>query len=138
MTVSDHVLQLKKVPLFAGIPDGQLQRIANGVYERRFEPGLPIISAGEAGQGFYLIVEGRAEVQREGRTVRTLGPGDYFGELALLRDQPRSATVIAREPTTCLALMRWDFKGILETNPTIAISLLKTVASRVHDDESSC
>jgi CRP-like cAMP-binding protein len=134
--VADHAHQLKKVPLFGGIPDAQLQRIANGVKERRFESGASIISAGEPGHGFYLIVQGRAEVSRDGRTIRMLGPGDYFGELALVREAPRSATVIAKEPTTCLALTRWDFKGILDANPQIAIRLLETVAARIHDDEA--
>lgn len=133
--MADHTQQLKKVPLFAGIPDGQLARIANGVRERSFEPGAAIVSAGETGHGFYLIVKGRAEVQRNNRTIRTLGPGEYFGELALLREAPRSATVIAKEPMTCLALTRWDFKGILDANPAIAIRLLETVASRIQEDE---
>lgn len=133
--MADHVKHLKSVALFAGIPDAQLQRIANGVKERRFDAGAPIVSVGEAGHGFYLIVQGRAEVKRGDRTIRTLGPGDYFGELALIRETPRTATVVAKDATTCLALTRWDFKGILDTNPAIAIRLLETVASRVQDDE---
>lgn len=131
----DHTEHLRNVPLFAGIPDAQLRRIANGVKERRFDAGASIVSAGEAGHGFYLIVQGRAEVKRGDRTIRTLGPGDYFGELALLRETPRSATVVAKDPTTCLILTRWDFKGVLDTNPAIAVRLLETVASRVEDDE---
>ena len=129
---TDH---LKKVRLFAGVPGGQLQRIANGVKERRFDAGTAIVSAGETGHGFYLIVQGHAEVKRDGRTIRTLGPGEYFGEIALLCDRPRTATVEAKDPTTCFILTRWDFKGILEANPTMAISLLEAVASRVQDDE---
>lgn len=127
---------LKRVPLFAEMSKAHLERIANSARERHFESGAPIVSEGEKGQGFYLIVAGRADVQQRGRTLRTLGPGDYFGELALLRDQPRSATVIARERTTCLALTRWDFRGILEANPTIALHLLETVAARIRDDEN--
>ena len=133
--MADHVPHLKKVPLFHDIPEAQLRRIANGIKERHYEPGAAIVSAGDAGHGFYLIVEGRAAVQINERTVRTLGPGDYFGELALVRETPRSATVIAKEPTTCLALTRWDFKGILDANPAIAIRLLETVARRIQDDE---
>jgi CRP/FNR family transcriptional regulator, cyclic AMP receptor protein len=135
--VADHVEHLKKVSLFAGIPDAQLQRIANGVKERKFERGAPIVSAGDPGHGFYLIVQGEAEVKRDGRTIRKLGPGDYFGELALVRETPRTATVVAKEPTTCLALTRWDFKGILDSNPAIAIRLLETVASRIQEDETT-
>jgi len=133
--VANYSEHLKKVPLFAAVPGGQLQRIANGVKERRFDAGTAIVSAGETGHGFYLIVQGHAEVKRDGRTIRTLGPGEYFGEIALLYDRPRTATVEAKDPTTCLILTRWDFKGILEANPTMAISLLEAVASRVLDDE---
>jgi len=133
--VADYTEHLKSVALFEGISGSQLQRIANGVKERRFDAGASIVSAGEAGHGFYLIVQGRAEVKRGDRTIRALGPGDYFGELALVRESPRTATVVAKDPTTCLVLTRWDFKGILDTNPAIAIRLLETVASRIQDDE---
>lgn len=135
--MADHIQQLKKVALFAGIPDAQLQRIANGAKERRYDAGTSIVSAGEPGHGFYLIVQGRAEVKRGDRTVRTLGPGDYMGELALIRETPRTATVVAKDPTTCLVLTRWDFKGILDTNPAIAVRLLETVASRIEEDEGT-
>jgi CRP/FNR family transcriptional regulator, cyclic AMP receptor protein len=138
IVVANYTEQLKKIPLFAGIPDAQLQRIANGAKERQFGAGSPIVTASEPGHGFYLIIRGRAEVTRDGRTLRTLGPGDYFGELALIRETPRTATVVAKEPaTTCLVLTRWDFKGILDANPAIAIRLLETVATRIQDDESA-
>ena len=133
--MADHTERLKNVPLFEGVSDAQLQRIANGVKERRFDAGASIVSAGEPGHGFYLIVQGSAVVKRGDRTIGTLGPGDYFGELALVRETPRTATVVAGDPTTCLVLTRWDFKGILDTNPAIAIRLLETVASRIQDDE---
>jgi CRP/FNR family transcriptional regulator, cyclic AMP receptor protein len=135
--MTNHAEHLKKVPLFAGIPDAQLQRIANGVKERKFDRGTSIVSAGETGHGFYLIVQGEAEVRRDGRTIRTMGAGEYFGELALIRNTPRTATVVAKEPTTCLALLPWDFKGILESNPAIAIRLLETVANRIQEDEGT-
>lgn len=133
--MADHTEHLKKVPLFVGIPDAQLQRISNGVKERRFDADESIVSAGEPAHGFYLIVQGRAEVKRGDRTIRTLGPGEYFGELALVRETPRTATVVAKDPTTCLVLTRWDFKGILDTNPAIAVRLLETVVGRIQDDE---
>jgi CRP-like cAMP-binding protein len=136
--VADHTEHLKTVPLFAGISNAQLQRIANGVKERRFEAGASIVSAGEPGHGFYLLTRGQAEVIRDGRTLRTLGPGDYFGELALIRETPRTATVLAKDPaTTCLVLTRWDFKGILDANPAIAVRILETVAGRIQDDEGA-
>lgn len=134
--MADYAHVLKRVPLFAEMPDAHLQRIANTARERHFEPGTTIVTAGQTGHGFYLIVAGRADVQRGGRTLRTLNPGEYFGELALLRDQPRSATVVATAPTTCLTLARWDFKSILDANPGIALHLLNTVAARLQDDDS--
>jgi len=134
--VAGHTDQLRKVPLFEGISNADLQRIAESAKERRFEAGAPIVSAGEPGHGFYLIINGRVEVKRGDRTIATLGPGDYFGELALIRETPRNATVVAKDPTTCLALARWDFKGIVVANPSIAIRILETVASRIQDDET--
>lgn len=134
--MTDHVSQLKRVPIFAGLSEAHLRRISNSVHERSFEPDTPILSEGEPGQGFYLIVSGRAKVQHGDRVIRILNPGEYFGELALLRDQPRSATVVAADRTTCLALTRWDFKGLLDANPTIAVHLLETVAARLDDADS--
>lgn len=133
--MADHADRLKKIPLFEGISRADLQRIAESAKERRFDAGTAIVSTGEPGQGFYLITDGRVEVTRGNRVVSTLGPGDYFGELALIRETPRTATVVAKDPTTCLALARWDFKGIVVANPSIAIRLLETVANRIQDDE---
>lgn len=132
--MAGHAEQLRKIPLFDGVSDADLRRIGESARERRFDPGSAIVSAGEPGHGFYLILDGRLEVNKDGRTIRTLGPGDYFGELALIRETPRSATVVAKDPTTCLALTRWDFKGIVVANPSIAIRLLETVANRLPDD----
>jgi CRP-like cAMP-binding protein len=132
--VAGHVEQLKKIPLFDGVSNADLRRIAESARERRFDAGAAIVSAGEPGHGFYLILDGRLEVKQGGRIIATLGPGDYFGELALIRETPRSATVVAKDPTTCLALARWDFKGIVVSNPSIAIRLLETVANRIPDD----
>lgn len=133
--MADHAEQLRKIPLFEGISGADLQRIAESAKERRFDAGTAIVSAGEPGHGFYLITDGRVDVRRGDRTIATLGPGNYFGELALIRETPRTATVVAKEPTTCLALARWDFKGIVVANPSIAISLLETVANRIQDDD---
>jgi CRP-like cAMP-binding protein len=132
--MADYAERLKQVPLFNGISGAELQRIADSGKERRFPAGAAIVSAGDPGHGFYLIIDGQAEVRRGDRTIATLGPGEYFGELALIRETPRTATVVAKDPTTCLALARWDFKGIVVANPSIAIRLLETVAKRIPDD----
>ncbi len=78
--MADHVSQLKRVPLFAHISEAHLQRIATSVRERRYDPGAAIVLAGKTGQGSSLIVFRLADVRRGGRTVRSLGPGEYFGK----------------------------------------------------------
>lgn len=98
--MAGHAEQLKKIPLFEGVSDADLRRIADSAKERRFDAGAAIVSAGEPGHGFYLILDGRVEVRQGGRAIATLGSGDYFGELALIRERPRNATVVAKDPTT--------------------------------------
>ena len=86
---------------------------------------------GEAGLGFYVIVSGQATVKRKGKPVAKLRRGDFFGEMALLDDQPRSADVIAEEPTKCLVLLRWNFWSIVSKNRKIARALLEEMARRL-------
>ena len=81
--------------------------------------------------GFFLIVTGSVSVVRDGAVIATLGPGQFFGELSLLDRRPRIATVVAGEPTTCLALPSWEFQQLLETEPRIAAAVLKEVAGRL-------
>ncbi len=81
--------------------------------------------------GFFLIVAGSVSVVRDGEELARLGPGEFFGELSLLDRQPRMASVVADEPTTCLALPSWEFPKLLETEPRIASAVLKEVASRL-------
>ncbi len=132
---SKYVEHLRRVPLFGGIPDSGLDSIARQLSERSYEPGAVIVKQGEPGVGFYLIDEGKVEVEQGGRSLATLGPGDFFGELALLEDVPRTATVIARAPTRCLQLVRWNFRAILKENPDIAVRLLETAVRRLRRHE---
>ncbi len=132
---SKYVEHLRRVPLFGGIPDSGLDSIARQLSERSYEPGAVIVKQGEPGVGFYLIDEGKVEVEQGGRVLTTLGPGDFFGELALLEDVPRTASVIARAPTRCLQLVRWNFRAILKENPDIAVRLLETAVRRLRRHE---
>ncbi len=130
-----YVEQLRRVPLFHGIPDPGLASIARQITERSYESGTVIVKQGETGVGFYMIDEGKVEVEQGGRTLRTLGPGDFFGELALMEDVPRTASVIARAPTRCLQLVRWNFRAVLKENPDIAIRVLETAVKRLRRAE---
>ncbi len=94
-----YVELLRRVPLFRGIPDTGLTSIARQLTERSYESGAVIVKQGEPGVGFYLIDEGKVDVEQNGRSLRTMGSGDFFGELALMEDVPRTASVIARAPT---------------------------------------
>ena len=128
---------LGKVPLFAGVPARHVRRIASLGSLARFEAKEPIVNAGEPGDAFYVILNGRAKVRRaSGRAVAELGPGAYFGEMALLDGAPRSATIVAETGTACLMLTRKRFTKLLRDEPTVALTLLRTLAARVRELEA--
>ena len=100
---------LKKVPLFAGLDNRELEQIAATMRERRFSTGDTVTEEGAGGAGFFIVESGQAEVEVEGQPRGTIGAGDYFGEIALLRDVPRTATVTARTDVLLYALERDEF-----------------------------
>jgi CRP-like cAMP-binding protein len=105
--------------------------VADRAVEVDFPEGRAIVRQGEVGTGFFLITTGRARVVRDGATIAELGPGDFFGELSLLDREPRIATVTAEAPTTCMAIASWEFETLLESQPRLAIALLRGVARRL-------
>jgi CRP/FNR family cyclic AMP-dependent transcriptional regulator len=130
---------LKRVPLFEDLDQRTLEAIANAAVEQRYEAGHEIVKQGDTGVGAFIIRSGRAEVvqQQDGREERIseLRAGDVFGEMALLDEFPRSATVRAVEPTTCLGIQRWHFRGILESHPQMALALLPVLTRRLRNAE---
>ena len=133
LTTDRRVELLGTVGLFDGIdPDG-LAAIAGRAIEVDFPDGRTIVHQGEIGTGFFMIAKGRARVVRDGATVADLGPGDFFGELSLLDGGPRIATVLSEGPTTCLAIASWEFETLLESQPRLAIAILRGVAGRLRD-----
>ena len=135
--MSGHDTVLASVPLFADLPKETLDRLQRIAVEREYPAGAEIVSEGEVGAGFFLITKGAVEVSRgQGQThLATRKRGDYFGEMALLDGRPRSASVRATEPTTCLVLTRWDFMAEVRQNPEIALELLEAMSRRVRDLE---
>jgi CRP/FNR family transcriptional regulator, cyclic AMP receptor protein len=127
---------LEQVPLFQGLPHQDLERVARSFKERRFSAGDTIASEGAGGVGFFVIGEGTAGVDVHGEPRGQLGPGDYFGEVALIDDQARrTATVTAETDLTCYGLTSWEFRPLVETNADIAWKLLQVMAKRMREAE---
>lgn len=126
---------LQKVPLFQGLKKRQLELLAKRFVEREYAPGQEIVTQGQGGEGFFIIISGKAEALRQRSdgtrvVVNTFGPTDFFGELALLDDGLRTATVTAAEQTRCLVLTRWDFLGELQQDVDMSIAILQELAKR--------
>lgn len=127
---------ISKVPLFHRLKDRQLQRLADRMVERKFAAGETIVKQGQGGEGFFIIVSGKAEAVRERgegevAVVNTFGPRDFFGEMALLDEEGiRTATIKTTQPTECLVLTRWDFLAILKQDAEMAVDILQELARR--------
>ena len=127
--------ELKRVPLFSDLSQRQLKKLARGFREREVKPGTPVMREGEkSGISFFVIVDGKATVSSDGKQVAELGPGDYFGELALISERVRSATVTADEPMRCLVMGFWDFRRYAKENPDVTWKLLQHVVELLADE----
>jgi CRP/FNR family cyclic AMP-dependent transcriptional regulator len=129
----EKVAWLRRVPLFADLSTAQLEGVAPFVDEVETEAGQVLIGQEESGQELMIIVDGTAEVTRDGRHVRDLGPGEVIGEISLLDGGPRTATVIAREPTTVLSISKRAFDTVLDRVPGLSHELLRALAARLRD-----
>jgi CRP-like cAMP-binding protein len=122
---------LKKVPLFAGLDDRELEEIAATMRERRFSSGDTVTEEGAGGAGFFIVEEGGADVSVDGKARGSIGPGDYFGEIALLTGSDRTATITATSDMVCWGMTPWDFRPLVESNSTIAWKLLTAMAGKL-------
>ncbi|HET6948651.1 MAG TPA: cyclic nucleotide-binding domain-containing protein [bacterium] len=130
---SAYLEYLRKVPIFKGLPAKELEFIARSVKERVYEPAAVIVKQGDPGIGFFMIMEGRVDVGHDGHKIREMGPGEFFGEMALMEERIRTATVTAKERTRCLQLVRWDFRALLKENPELAVRMLEVVVKRIRE-----
>ena len=130
---------LAKVALLSRLSDGQRAKLATRATTRSYGEGATIVRQGDTSMSFYVVLQGRVRVEHEaeGRggksMLEELGPGGAFGEMGLIDDMPRAASVIAVEPTECALLARWDFQNELRDDPEIALALLPVLNARIRD-----
>lgn len=129
----DRVDMLRASPLFAGLSKKQVESVAATARALTFNEGDAIIEKGdERSVGFYVLGSGSAEVTVDDQVVATYAPGDYFGEIALLTDQPaRTATVTATSDAEVLGLTRWDFRALINAQPGIAVQIMDELGRRL-------
>lgn len=135
---TDNRLLLRQVPLFAVLDDAHLERVARVVVRRSVPRGRTVFAAGEATTSFYMILSGRTKVQMsdsDGKEVilAVLGPGEYFGEMGLIDDQPRSATIVTLEPCEFLTLNREDFRACIAEVSEMAMLIMRGLVRRLRE-----
>jgi CRP-like cAMP-binding protein len=121
---------LKRVPLFADLDDRELRQIAQSMSERTFNAGDAVTTQGDRGVGFFVIEDGTATVTVDGDAKAKLGPGDYFGEIALIADIERTATITAETDLHCWGMTSWTFRPLIESNAQLSWKLLQALARR--------
>jgi CRP/FNR family transcriptional regulator, cyclic AMP receptor protein len=132
---SDHIDLLRRVPLFSDLERRELEEIAGSLKERIFREGETVAQEGQGAVGFFVIEDGEARVSVRGEDRGRLGPGDYFGEIALIAETERTATIIAGTELRCLGMTFWDFRPFVEGNGKVAWKMLQVLAKRLRSVE---
>jgi CRP-like cAMP-binding protein len=127
---------IQQVPLFSSLDKREVQGLASSMKERTFNEGDTISTEGQSGIGFFIIDEGEAGVSVGGEERATLGHGDYFGEIALIDDGARTATITAKTPLKCYGITSWEFRPLVEQNAGLAWKMLQTLAARLRDAQA--
>jgi CRP/FNR family transcriptional regulator, cyclic AMP receptor protein len=122
---------IKRVPLFSSASKSELADIASIADEMDFPEGKTLIREGETGREFFVLVDGTAEVERSGKKVASIGPGDFFGEIALIAHTPRNATITTTSAARALVITDRAFRQLLDRQPQIAVGVLTALAERL-------
>ncbi len=128
---------VKAIPIFSSCTPKELKGVATSGKEVSFQAGRVICKEGETGVGLHIILEGEVKVLVGGRTRRRLGPGAFFGEIALLDGGPRSASVVAETPVRTFAITSWNFRSVLKEYPSMPVKMLEEVCKRLRENERS-
>ena len=126
---------LRRVPLFSDLEKRELEELAGSLKDRTFRAGETVAQEGQGGVGFFVIEDGEARVSVRGEDRGRLGPGDYFGEVALIAETDRTATIVAETELRCLGMTFWDFRPFVEGNGKVAWKMLQVLAKRLRDVE---
>jgi CRP-like cAMP-binding protein len=137
LSKNEKVELLKRIPLFAECTKAELIEVAISSDEREAAEGDRLTEEGRRGREFFILVEGAVAVRRGERKLADLGPGDWFGEIAILTYKPRTATVTATSPVRLLVISDRAFRRVVETTPWIALKVLRSVAGRLDHDARS-
>jgi len=129
MPVSEDLLRL--VPLFRGMTDRSFEAIANLASETTYVAGDELVRQGTPGREFIIIVSGRARVERDGKQIRELGPGDFLGEISLVDGSPRTATVTALDPIRAVTVQREGFLDLIDRIPVFRLEVLNALTQRI-------
>ena len=127
---------LRRIPLFAGLKPRELERLSGSFNEREFKAGESVAIEGEGGAGFFVIESGEAVVTVHGDERGHLGAGDYFGDVAMIDQGHRTATIQAASDLKCYGLAFWDFRPMVESDPRIAWPMLQEMAKRLRQAEA--
>ena len=127
---------IRQVPLFSTLDKKEVQGLASSMKERTFNEGDTIAKEGQSGIGFFIIGEGEAAVSVGGEERATLGHGDYFGEIALIDDGARTATITAKSPLKCYGITSWEFRPLVEQNAKLAWKMMQTLAARLREAQA--
>ena len=137
MTLADVASALASVPLFSGFSQKQIRLVAESGREYKYKAGTTIVEDGSIGLGFYMVLNGKVEVRKGPRVLAVLSNGQYFGEMSLIDGEPRSADVLAVEPTECFTLSTQVFSALIKRHPELALLMLKELAGRLRAAQSS-
>jgi len=122
---------MKGTSMFSGTSEASLKSVLKSAVQKTSPAGTTIVQEGRGGVGFYLILEGKAEVIRKGEKLAEFGPGNFFGELSVIDGAPRTADVVAMIDTTCLIITQWAMKSLIENHPEIAQGMLQELVRRL-------